>query len=109
MPEAVNPGSSGRDERPVLEQSPRPPKAPRKELHPPFFAGQVKAEEAFPHEDEILEWLEEEDDFSDMLTGIDEDEIYNEAAGPPHQVYLKKIFKLWREILCKKKFTDYRK
>ena len=83
MPEAVNPGSSGRDERPILEQSPRTPKAPRKELHPPFFAGQVKAEEAFPHEDEILEWFEEEDDFSDMLTGIDEDEFYNEAAGPP--------------------------
>ena len=75
MPEDVNPGSSGRDERPVLEQSPRTPKAPRKELHPPFFAGQVKAEEAFPHEDEILEWFEEEDDFSDMLTGIDEDEF----------------------------------
>ena len=51
---------------------------------PPFFAGQVKAEEAFPHEDEILEWFEEEDDFSDMLTGIDEDEFYNEAAGPPY-------------------------
>ena len=83
MPEAVNPGASGRDERPVLEQSPRTPKAPRKELHPPFFAGQVKAEEAFPREDEILEWFDEEDDFSDMLTGIDEDEFYSEAAGPP--------------------------
>ena len=44
----------------------------------------MKAEEAFPHEDEILEWFEEEDDFSEITTGIDEEEFYNEAAGPPN-------------------------
>ena len=58
-------------------------KAPRTELHPPFFAGQVKAEDAFPHEDEMLEWYEEDDDFSEITTGIDEEELYNEAARPP--------------------------
>ena len=84
MPESAHPAVPGREERPVLEGSPRSPKAPRGALHPPFFfAGQVKAEETFPHEDEILEWFEEEDDFSEVATAIDEDEFYNEAAGPP--------------------------
>ena len=43
----------------------------------------MKAEEAFPHNDEILEWFEEEDDFSEITIGTDEEEFYNDAAGPP--------------------------
>ena len=107
MPLAAPLAVSGREERPVLESSPRSPKAPRGELHPPFFAEQGKAEETFPHEDEILEWFEEEDDFSEITTGIDEEEFTMKPQG--RQTYLKKIFSWWSESLCKKKFTDCRK
>ena len=76
MPESAHPVVPGREEKTSLGTK---SEARRRELHPPFFAGQVKAEETFPHEDEILEWFEEEDNFSEVFTGIDEDEFYNEA------------------------------
>ena len=47
MLESAHPVVSGREERPVLEQSPRTPKAPRKELHPPFSLDKLELKKHF--------------------------------------------------------------
>ena len=102
MPEAVNSGPSGRDERPILEQSPRTPKAPRKELHPPF----LKLKKHFRMKMRFWNGLKRK--MISLICLLELMKMSSATKQQDHQIYLKKIFKLWREILCKKKFTDYR-